>query len=105
LVDKEFFGLIDFTRNLFTPASPAQVIAARQRVDPSLVSINGKILSERELKHVLEDEDGDTLAVLKRMNSLKMLRNDLGPEEFARDITGIFEANIQRGQMGLTRRV
>ena len=106
LTNDDFFKLIDFTRNLFIPTTAQQFQTAHQKidkVDPSLITIKSKIMSEEELKHVLDDEDGDTLVVLKRINSLKILRNDTSPETFARDVIGGYIAVVERGKMGLTR--
>ncbi|KZV76668.1 FAD/NAD-binding domain-containing protein [Peniophora sp. CONT] len=106
LTNDDFFKLIDFTRNLFIPTTPQQFMTAHQKVDsvdPSLLTLKSKIMNEQELKHVLDDDDGDTLVVLKRVNSLKILRNDTSPETFARDVIGGYMAIVERGKMGLTR--
>ena len=81
-------------------------MAAHQKVnkvDPTLITLKSKIMSEQELKHVLDDDDGDALALLKRVNALKILRNDTSPEAFTRDVIGGYVAVVERGKMGLTR--
>ena len=52
---------------------------------------------------VLDDDDGDARALLKRVNALKILRNDTSPEAFTRDVIGGYVAVVERGKMGLTR--
>lgn len=81
-------------------------MAAHQKVnqvDPALITLKSKVMSEQELKHVLDDDDGDALALLKRVNALKILRNDTSPEAFTRDVIGGYVAVVERGKMGLTR--
>jgi len=104
--DAEFANLIKFTRNLFTATTAAQYQAAQNRVkdsDPSLILLSSQIRTERELKHVLDEEDGDTITVLKRLNSLKILRNDTDIETFTNDVIGGYSAVLERGRMGLVR--
>jgi hypothetical protein len=106
LTNEEFHQLIGFTRQLFVSTTLKQGMDAKQKankVNPSLMTLGGKIMSEHELKYALEDEDGDTLVVLKRINSLRILRNDMSPQVFAQDVLGGYVAIVERGKMGLAR--
>jgi hypothetical protein len=106
LTNEEFFRLIAFTRNLFTATSAAQYAIAADRVkdtDPSLIHLSSEVKTERELKHVLDDEDGDAFTVLRRLNSLKILRNDTDIQTFTNDVIHGYVAVVERGKMGLAR--
>ncbi|KAI0027348.1 FAD/NAD-binding domain-containing protein [Vararia minispora EC-137] len=107
LTDNELNEMINFTRSFFTPMTAQQIATAREKVAntnrPDAMSFAGPIMVTSELSHVLDHEDGDTLAVLKRINSLRLLQNETSPEAFMTDVLGGYRANVEKGKMGLAR--
>ena len=102
LTNDEFERMIDFTRNLFTPTTHEQYNNVKKQ-QPDLIELAGPVMGPDDLDKVLETDDSDAKAVLRRINSLKVLRNDTSPEAFTRDVIGGYVAVVERGEMGLTR--
>ncbi|KAI0030104.1 FAD/NAD-binding domain-containing protein, partial [Vararia minispora EC-137] len=107
LTDKELNEMINFTRSFFTPLTPEQIATAREKVTklnkPEAMSFSGPIMVTSELSHVLDHEDGDTFAVLKRINTLRLLQNEISPDAFMTDVLRGYRATVERGKMGLAR--
>ncbi len=94
--------MIEFTRNLFTPTTHQQYNEVKQRVG-DLIALSGPVMHSDELEKVLDSDDSDAKAVLKRINSLKVLRNDTSPESFTSEAVNGYVVNLERGQLGLVR--
>lgn len=94
--------MIDFTRNLFTPITHQQFVDVSKRVG-KLMELSGPVMSPEDLEKVLDSDDSDARAVLQRINSLKVLRNDTSPESFTSDAVNGYVVNLKRGQLGLVK--
>nr|A0A0U3C228.1 RecName: Full=Flavin-dependent halogenase armH5 [Armillaria mellea]ALT31852.1 ArmH5 [Armillaria mellea] len=102
LTNEELSKMIEFTRNLFTPTTHQQYNEVKQRVG-DLIALSGPVMPSDELDKVLDSDDSDAKAVLKRINSLKVLRNDTSPESFTSEAVNGYVVNLERGQLGLVR--
>ncbi|KAF9461922.1 FAD/NAD-binding domain-containing protein [Collybia nuda] len=103
LTNDELSNMIDFTRNLFTPTTEEQFKGVRSRVAPEYMTLGGPIMSPTDLDKVLDSDDGDAKEVLRRLNSLKVLRNDTSPESFTSDAVNGYVVVLERGKLGLVK--
>jgi hypothetical protein len=94
--------MIAFTRNLFTPTTRQQYQSVSQRVG-DLIKLDGPVVGPDELDKVLDTDDSDAKAVLKRINALKVLRNDTSPESFMSESVNGYVIKLERGQLGLVK--
>ncbi|KAI0686451.1 FAD/NAD-binding domain-containing protein [Cytidiella melzeri] len=102
LTDAGFERMIEFTRHIFTSVSPEQYhIVMKQR--PELTALAGPVMSPDDLDKVLDSDDSDAKAVLRRLNSLKVLRNDTSPDSFTSEAVNGFVVRLERGHLGLTK--
>ncbi|KAH7872221.1 FAD/NAD-binding domain-containing protein [Lentinula edodes] len=102
LTDSQLSTLIDFTRNLFTPTSHEQYNEVHRR-NAELTLLSGPVMGPDELDKVIEADDGDAKAVLRRINALKILRNDTSPESFTSEVLNGYVVRLERGQLGLVK--
>ncbi|ETW77133.1 putative halogenase [Heterobasidion irregulare TC 32-1] len=102
LTNDSFSKMIDFTRNLFTPTTHQQYAEVNKRVG-GLLDLSGPVMGPDDLDKVLDTEDSDAKAVLKRINSLKILRNDTSPESFTSDAVNGYVVRLERGHLGLVK--
>jgi flavine halogenase len=102
LTNEDLSKFLDFTRNLFTPTTREQYISVSKRVG-NLIDLNGPVMGPEDLDKVLDAEDGDAKAVLQRINSLKVLRNDTSPESFTSEAVNGYVLRLERGQLGLIK--
>ncbi|KAK0196714.1 FAD/NAD-binding domain-containing protein [Armillaria mellea] len=102
LTNEELSKMIEFTRNLFTPTTHQQYNEVKQCIG-DLIALSGPVMHSDELDKVLDSDDSDAKAVLKRINSLKVLRNDTSPESFTSEAVNGYVVNLERGQLGLVR--
>ncbi|KAJ8518265.1 hypothetical protein ONZ45_g4620 [Pleurotus djamor] len=94
--------MINFTRNLFTPTTHQQYQDVNTRVG-SLTALSGPVMGPDELAKVLDEDDSDAKAVLQRINSLKVLRNDTSPLSFTSEAVNGYVVNFERGKLGLIK--
>lgn len=102
LTDGDLSRMIDFTRNLFTPTTHQQYADVSKRVG-DLVKLSGPVMSMKDLEKVLDTEDSDAKAVLQRLNSLKILRDDTSPDSFISNAVNGYVVNLERGRLGLVK--
>ncbi|KAF8523372.1 FAD/NAD-binding domain-containing protein [Hysterangium stoloniferum] len=102
LTDEELSKMIDFTRNLFTPTTHQQYAEVNQRMN-DMTQLSGPVISPEELDKVLDAEDSDAKAVLKRLNSLKILRNETSPDSFTSEAVNGYVLRLERGNLGLVK--
>lgn len=95
--------MIEFTRNLFTPTTEEQYKEVRARVAPEYMALGGPIMSPADLDKVLDSDDSDGKEVLRRINSLKVLRNDTSPDSFTDDAVNGYVVVLERGKLGLVK--
>jgi flavine halogenase len=102
LTNEELSKFLDFTRNLFTPTTREQYVSVKERVG-DLLDLSGPVMGPEDLEKVLETQDSDAKAVLQRINSLKVLRNDTSPESFTSEAVNGYVLRLERGQLGLVK--
>ena len=94
--------MIDFTRNLFTPTTHDQYKSVKES-RPELVDLAGPVMGPEDLSKVLDTDDSDAQAVIRRINSLKILRNDTSPDSFTSDAVNGYVVHLERGNLGLVK--
>ncbi|KIJ54121.1 hypothetical protein M422DRAFT_73736 [Sphaerobolus stellatus SS14] len=102
LTDDELEKMIEFTRNLFTPTTHQQYASVKQR-HGDMLDLSAPVVSPGELDKVLDTEDSDAKAVLKRINSLKILRNETSPLSFTSEAVNGYILRLERGNLGLVK--
>jgi len=95
--------MIAFTRNLFTPTTHEQYRSVNERVPKDLINLSAPVVSPEELDKVLDTDDSDAKAVLKRINALKVLRNDTSPDSFTSESVNGYVVRLERGKLGLVK--
>jgi len=103
LTDEELEKMIAFTRNLFTPTTHEQYRSVNERVPKNLINLSAPVVSPEELDKVLDTDDSDAKAVLKRINALKVLRNDTSPDSFTSESVNGYVVRLERGKLGLVK--
>ena len=103
LTGEELEKMIAFTRNLFTPTTHEQYRSVNGRVPKDLINLSAPVVSPEELDKVLDTDDSDAKAVLKRINALKVLRNDTSPDSFTSESVNGYVVRLERGKLGLVK--
>jgi len=103
LTSSDLSNMIEFTRNLFNPTTHQQHVEVGKRVAPELLDLTGPVLGPADLAEVLESDDSDAKEVIKRINALKVLRNDTSPDSFMSEAVNGYVVRLIRGELGLVR--
>lgn len=104
LTENELQKTMDFCKHIFSPTDPEMHEAVGARVDPSLFSPEGPVMTPEDLDRVLDPTDEDARAVLQEVNARKpvhIMYNATGNFD-VEDVNG-WKVTVKRGNLGLRR--
>ncbi|KZT42314.1 FAD/NAD(P)-binding domain-containing protein [Sistotremastrum suecicum HHB10207 ss-3] len=104
LTENELQKTMDFCKHIFSPTDPEMHEAVGARVDPSLFSPEGPVMTPDDLDRVLDPNDDEARAVLQEVNARKpvhIMYNATGNFDME-DVNG-WKVTVKRGNLGLRR--
>ncbi|KAG0702265.1 putative halogenase [Suillus ampliporus] len=102
LTEDELQKTMDFCRHLFAPTDPEMHCAVKARLDPTLTSPNGPIMTECDIDRLLGDADEEAKIVLSEINARKPIHTMYNPaDNFGVEEHFGFKAVLERGKLGL----
>jgi hypothetical protein len=106
LNDDSLARMVQFARSYFKPVTTNQLEEAKERYGKENEAFNiwGPVLGEKDLEQLAGDDPNSVARrALDRLNSLRIVRHDINPANFASDPTNGYIAIIDKGHLGIAK--